>query len=74
MVASRVSQKENAKILIYQVQCTIMINITERRYEHNMMICTYDDNLSRGYDLFIIFLGIGLPICVTVVCYWRLFA
>jgi len=49
-------------------------DVVETRYEHNMMICTYDDDLSRGYNIFLISLAIGSPICATVICYWRLFA
>ena len=37
------------------------------------MFCTFDVSKSPTYNIFIMILGIGLPMLITAYSYWKLF-
>ncbi|CAK8693989.1 unnamed protein product [Clavelina lepadiformis] len=42
-------------------------------YDAKMMECAWDDTASLAYNIILIGCSILVPICVIVVCYWKLF-
>ena len=43
------------------------------RYDESMMVCTHSGEKAYGYTVFLVLLGIALPVLVIVPSYCRLF-